>query len=108
MEFLKTKEVLKRLLILAVIILAVIVNGKAFGAEGVILERTAEWSYSDTGEVSPNWKNIDFDDSSWKKGKSPLGYGDDVSETDINIPIGTVVGFGKDDDKYITTYFRKK
>jgi acid phosphatase type 7 len=109
MEFLKTREVLKRLFILAVLIMAVVVNSKAFGADGIILERTAEWSYSDIGEVAPNWKNMEFDDSSWKKGKSPLGYGDDVSETDPNIPIGTVVGFGNDaNNKYMTTYFRKK
>ena len=108
MEFLKFDVIRKKLFLLAVVIIAVIVNYSSFGAEGVILERTAEWKYSDVGEVPSNWKNMDFDDSSWKIGKSPLGYGDDVSETDINIPIGTVVGFGKDDDKYITTYFRKK
>lgn len=108
MEFLKFEAIRRKLFLLALVVMAMIISCISFGAEGVILERTAEWSYSDRGEVSPNWKNVDFDDSSWKKGKSPLGYGDDVSETDINIPIGTVVGFGKDDDKYITTYFRKK
>lgn len=107
MEFLKRKEIVKRLILLAVLILAAIINGKAFGADKVILLRDAEWSYSDIGEVKGNWKNIDFDDSNWKKGKSPLGYGDDISETDPSIPVGTVVGYGKADEKYMTTYFRK-
>ena len=107
MEFLKRKEIVKKLILLAVLVLAATINGKAFGADGVILPRDAEWSYSDIGEVAGNWKNMEFDDSNWKKGKSPLGYGDDVSETDPSIPVGTVVGFGKADEKYMTTYFRK-
>ena len=39
-------------------------------------------------QTSINWKNLDFDDSSWKTGRSGFGYGDDDDETII--PNGTL------------------
>ena len=60
-----------------------------------------EWRYLD-GRAAPgeNWTTSGFDDSGWKKGKAPLGYGKDG--------LGTVIQFGDDPaDKPITAYFRK-
>ncbi|MFA6941482.1 MAG: metallophosphoesterase family protein [Clostridiaceae bacterium] len=75
----------------------------------VLLSRDAEWNYSDNGvDQGTAWRAENFDDSNWKKGKAPLGYGDDVSETDPNIPIGTKVEYGDAANKYMTTYFRTK
>ncbi len=73
-----------------------------------VLARDAEWSYYDQGELTDaSWKNVDFDDSAWATGVAPLGFGDDYSETDPSLPIGTVIGFGPDAaDKYMTSYFR--
>ena len=53
------------------------------------------------------WLQNDYDISSWKTGKAPLGFGDAVSETNPNIPLGTEVSFGDDENnKHMTTYFK--
>eukprot|EP00130_Batrachochytrium_dendrobatidis_P008630 XP_006683505.1 hypothetical protein BATDEDRAFT_93265 [Batrachochytrium dendrobatidis JAM81] len=76
--------------------------------DSVILPYDAEWSYLDQGtDLGTEWLNNDYDYSSWKTGKAPLGYGDAVSETNPNIPLGTEIGFGDDEnDKHMTTYFK--
>ncbi len=96
---------LKKKLFMAVFLLSSIFT---FGETKELLGRNEEWKYSDIGIVSESWRQNNFNDSTWKIGKSPLGYGDEVSETDPSIPIGTAISFGKDDDKYITSYFRKE
>lgn len=72
------------------------------------LARDAQWKYWDQGEITDaTWKDAGFDDSQWAAGAAPLGFGDDYSETDPSLPVGTVVGFGPDaTSKYLTTYFR--
>ncbi|GGB41084.1 hypothetical protein GCM10011409_18250 [Lentibacillus populi] len=63
-----------------------------------------EWNYLDDGSnQGSDWASIDYDDSSWKTGLAPLGYGRD------NKGLNTVTGFGNDSGKkHITTYFRKE
>lgn len=79
----------------------------SFGETKELLGRTELWKYSDKGQISENWKQKDFNDVEWKLGKAPLGYGDDFSETDPTIAIGTNIEFGKAEEKYTTSYFRK-
>ncbi len=57
------------------------------------------WRYSDQGlDLSTNWSQPGYDDSTWSQGAGRLGYG--VYET-------TTVSYGSDpNNKYITTYFR--
>ncbi len=66
------------------------------------------WSYNDQGkDLGKDWLKDSFNYSSWKKGKAAFGFGDDFSEVDPSIPIGTVVGFGPDEaNKIMTTYFK--
>jgi hypothetical protein len=73
-----------------------------------LLARDAEWKFYDQGKLDGDaWKAAGFDDSAWKPGKAPLGFGDDYSETDPKLPIGTVIGFGDDPaNKYMASYFR--
>jgi len=68
----------------------------------VLVEKGAEWKYLDNGsDLGISWIELDFNDSDWSSGKAKLGYG----EGDEN----TVVSYGGDgNNKYITTYFRKK
>lgn len=72
----------------------------------VILPRDAEWSYNDEGkDLGKDFYAEDFDISSWKKGKAPMGFGDKFSETDPKLPLATEVSFGPDENnKIMTTY----
>ena len=78
-------------------------------ADKIILAKDAEWQYLDDGkDLGKDWTLENFDDSSWKVGKAPLGYGDDFSETDPTLPLATQVDYGSDaENKHMTTYFRK-
>ena len=60
------------------------------------------WSYRDDGmDLGTAWRDVGFDDSSWKTGPAELGYGDRDE--------ATVVAFGPSSgNKFITTYFRHK
>jgi len=82
---------------------SVAVNFTTVSAKETLLplgEKTT-WKYLDAGDVAAEWQSPKFDDSKWKEGKSPLGYGEDN--------LGTTVEYGDDDDlKRITTYFRTK
>ena len=59
------------------------------------------WKYLDNGSNQATaWRNSVFDDSTWKSGKSQLGYGDGDE--------ATIVSYGSNSNsKFITTYFRK-
>ena len=59
------------------------------------------WKYLDNGtNQATAWRARAFNDTTWKSGKSQLGYGDGDE--------ATVVSFGSNSSsKYITTYFRK-
>ncbi len=62
------------------------------------------WKYLDNGsDQGTAWTAIDFDDSAWASGPSPLGYGD------VNgVPPTTTNSFGPDpNNKYTTTYYRQ-
>lgn len=50
-----------------------------------------EWSYivPTSGMSLGNWRLLGFDDSSWKKGRSGFGYGDNDDETIIQ-PLGSI------------------
>ncbi len=81
------------------ILTALLVTG--FG--GVVLlprgEKTT-WKYLDSAAVPGEaWHSGRFDDSGWKRGKGPLGYGERN--------LGTTLGFGDDgEDKHMSAYFR--
>ncbi|MDR1682788.1 MAG: T9SS type A sorting domain-containing protein, partial [Candidatus Symbiothrix sp.] len=52
------------------------------------------------GQPAGDWKTLDYDDSAWKIGNAPLGYG--------NFTKNTTIGYGNNsDNKYSTAYFRK-
>ena len=60
------------------------------------------WRYLDTGKApSKGWTGADFDDSKWKVGQAPLGYGED--------DVGTELSYGDDEEqKFPAAYFRLK
>ena len=61
----------------------------------------SEWKFHDQGEdLGTEWTGVNFDDSAWTSGEAELGYGDNDENTEVS--------FGPDEDnKHITTYFRK-
>ncbi len=70
-----------------------------------LLPRNAQWYYLDDGQdLGADWyKAPDY--SAWKQGAGPLGFGDDVSETDPSVALGTKVSYGdNENDKHMTTY----
>lgn len=66
-----------------------------------IIDDRSEWRYLDNGSnQGTTWKEVGFNDSTWKVGNGQFGYGDGDEQT--------VVSFGPNSgNKYITTYFRK-
>lgn len=69
-------------------------------AKTPLLEKGAVWKFNDSGtDPGEKWSASDFDDNTWKSGKTPLGYGDDN--------IVTTVSFGEDEKaKYPATFLR--
>ena len=61
----------------------------------------SSWRYLDDGtNQDTQWREADFDDSSWSEGNAELGYGDGDEST--------LVSFGDDsNNKHVTTYFRR-
>jgi DNA-binding CsgD family transcriptional regulator len=69
-------------------------------SQEVIIKNGDQWNYYDSGYLKDNWFKK-LNNSDWKTGYSPLGYGDRLITTSIN--------YGKDqDDKDIIKYFTKK
>ena len=58
------------------------------------------WKYIDDGsDQGTRWRAVDFNDTAWSSGPSPLGYGGDGEVTELN--------FGDDPrNKHATTYYR--
>ena len=59
------------------------------------------WKYLDDGsDQNMDWIDLSFNDTHWLEGSAELGYGDGDE--------ATIISFGGDEDnKHITTYFRK-
>ena len=73
--------------------------------EGIVrIPRQSQWKFFDEAKAPPaGWKSKEFDDTSWKFGAGPLGYGQ-IGE----INPATETSFGSDPEaKPLTTYFRQ-
>ena len=88
-------------LVTGLLLTFVVSRPNALSARSIVEAGNATvWKFCDDG-IEPNarWRDVDFDDSHWKSGKAPLGYG----RTGLN----TKVGWGTDKaNKFITTWFR--
>ena len=59
------------------------------------------WNFLDTGvDQGTAWRSSSFDDSTWDSDVGQFGYGNNGERTTVNFG-------GVDNDKHITTYFRK-
>ena len=95
------KQLVQRNAVLAVLLTFCILDPQAF-AETTLIKfgKDAQWRYQDDGKAqSAEWYEPSFDDSKWKLGPAPLGYGDGG--------LNTTVSFGDNPkNKHITVYFR--
>lgn len=66
----------------------------------ILVSSGSNWKYLDDGSNQDTaWRQVSFDDGTWRSGPAQLGYGDGDE--------ATVVSYGSDaNNKYITTYFR--
>ncbi len=81
---------------------AICFSQSAVGSEKLLSKGERNWKYFDSKDA-PNeaWKSAEFDDTEWKTGRAPLGYG----EKDVK----TRIGFGDDSkNKHMIAYFRLK
>lgn len=64
------------------------------------LSSGSNWKFLDDGsDQGTAWRQTEYDDTTWRGGPSPLGYGGDGERTPV--------GFGPNDrQKYATTYYR--
>ena len=54
-------------------------------ADELVKPSSEGWKYLDKADKpAKDWNKIEFDDSKWKEGKAPLGYGDDDIKTKIS------------------------
>ena len=91
------------LLVLAMMLMASLTAGAQERLE--LLPRNATWKYLDDGTDLGQYWAEKADPAAWKEGAAPLGFGDDVSETDPTLALATEVSFGDDEnDKHMTTY----
>ncbi len=68
-----------------------------------IMDTGSGWKYLDDGsDQGSAWQQVDFDDSSWKTGNTPAGYGGITGAVLV-----TTIDYGPNaSSKYPTTYFR--
>jgi hypothetical protein len=70
------------------------------GTTLTLIEPGASWRYLDTGIVpAVNWIARAFNDATWRRGLSPLGYGDGDEATVVRYGTNTA-------NRHITTWFR--
>lgn len=73
----------------------ILATSSVIQAQTTIIDQGSVWSYNDKGvQLVSEWKNLDFDNSTWLSGAGPLGYGDPVITT-IAKPLNTAY-FSKD------------
>jgi len=64
-----------------------------------LVSKGSVWAYDDDGSVDSDWRDLQYDASSWDNGPGQLGYGDDDEQT--------VVSYGSNHrKKHVTTWFR--
>ena len=76
-------------------------GGFASAGEKYLEMGAKQWRYLETAKApAKDWFGVKFDDSKWKTGQAPLGYGDDDIQQEIS--------FGDDEDnKRTCAFFRR-
>ena len=84
------------------------VEGGADGFSSSLISRGATWSYLDDGsDQGTAWRERDFNDDNWRSGPAELGYGDNDEATEVRFGPNEDNDDNDEDEKFITTYFRR-
>ena len=85
------------------------IGGGAGGTQSNLINTGETWKYLDDGsDQMTAWRNQGFDDSSWRSGPAELGYGDGDEAKEVRFGPNEDNNLNDDNNKYITTYFRKE
>lgn len=90
-------------LLMALSIFLPVLDGLAQPASVTLIPQASVWKYLDNGsDQGTDWTLRGLNDSTWRSGPAPLGYGDDGEGA------GTTISFGpQPTNTFITTYFRR-
>src|SRR4051794_22361283 len=103
----KENKSLRLFFVVALVLLMVLSNlspfvGTATAQEAeaqsdqLLLDRASTWKYIDDGsDQGTDWKEKEFDDSTWKAGAAPLGYPESEKHATFGT-IATIIDFGDD------------
>ena len=84
------------------------IGGGDGGIQADLIQRGEVWKYLDDGSNQGTaWRNREFDDGAWRSGPAELGYGDNDEATEVRFGPNEDNDDNDEDEKYITTYFRK-
>ncbi|MBL49807.1 MAG: hypothetical protein CMP28_12775 [Roseibacillus sp.] len=84
------------------------IGGGNDGIQAELIRPGDVWKYLDDGsDQGVAWRNREFDDESWRSGPAELGYGDNDEATEVRFGPNEDNDDNDEDEKYITTYFRK-
>ena len=84
------------------------VDGGADGFSSSLISRGETWRYLDDGsDQGTAWREREFIDESWRSGPAELGYGDNDEATEVRFGPNEDNDDNDEDEKFITTYFRR-
>lgn len=84
------------------------IAGGAGGIQTNLINTGEIWNYLDNGsDQGTSWRDQEFNDDSWRSGPAELGYGDNDEATEVRFGSDEDNDRNDEDNKYITTYFRK-
>ena len=84
------------------------VDGGADGFSSSLITRGATWRYLDDGsDQGTAWREREFNDETWRSGPAELGYGDNDEATEVRFGPNEDNDDNDEDEKFITTYFRR-
>ena len=118
----KTKRIISGIVATAVIVSSLTVGMITASAKGEspkemkLIDVHSEWKYNDKnvnlfGDISTDFRGRNYDDSTWKSGKAPLGFPADESDKGAFGQVsanGTLLDGKGSPNAYLTYYFRNE
>jgi len=82
--------------------IALACGSSSSGSSVVLVPAAASWRFTtDLAQVGPDWTAAGFDDSAWREGRGPLGFGEGDEGYETTNP-------DEEDPPHLTVYFRHR